>query len=190
MHRRPLRHLITATTALTFVLVVAACNAASPRALPQPQTGATPAAPAPTTSTPSAAAPTTSTPRATRSSTGPPTANANACVPFRATGGFYEAATIGTEELTTPTSRCTTISVSDVEDPASRAPTDTCGSFRVGFWPLTDNGSLTYTEPVIACSSFRTVLARNVPNNARYLVIYDVEYIEPTVQNLTFRIWH
>jgi hypothetical protein len=58
---------------------------------------------------------------------------------------------------------------------------------------MTDNGSLTYTEPVIACGSYRTVLARNVPNNARYKVLYDVEHFDPEAEimsHLTFRIWH
>ena len=46
---------------------------------------------------------------------------------------------------------------------------------------------------MIACGSHRTVLARNVPNNARYLVIYDVENFDPetgTMADVTFRIWH
>jgi hypothetical protein len=43
---------------------------------------------------------------------------------------------------------------------------------------------------VTACGEHRTVLARNVPDNARYLVLYDVDYIEPDVQQVTFKIWH
>jgi hypothetical protein len=194
MRHSPLRHLITAAMALAFMATVAACSSASPRALPVPETTATPAAPVPSTAAPSTPAPTTTTRRATHSATSPPTVEKNPCVPFRSEdGGFYEAATIGTEQLTTPRSRCTTISVSDVRDPDSRPPTDTCGHFYIGFWPITDNGSLTYTEPVIACSSHRTVLARNVPNDARYLVIYEVEHFDPaaeTMTHLTFRIWH
>jgi hypothetical protein len=193
MRHSPLRHLITATMALAFMATAAACSSASPRALPVPETTATPAAPVPSTAAPSTVAPTTTTRRATHSATSPPAVE-NPCVPFRSEkGGFYEAATIGTEQLTAPRSRCTTISVSDVRDPDSRPPTDTCGFFRVGFWPIAANGSLTYTEPVIACSSYRTVLARNVPNNARYLVIYDVEDIDfdtGAMADLTFRIWH
>jgi hypothetical protein len=107
-------------------------------------------------------------------------------------GGYYEGGTISTEQLTTPGSRCTTISVSDVHDPDSRPPTDTCGSFKVGIWSPV-NGNVTYLEPVTACGSHRTVLARNVPNNARYLVTYDVERFEPDADimtHLTFRIWH
>jgi hypothetical protein len=193
MRHSPLRHLITAAMALAFMATVAACSSASPRALPVPETTATPAAPVPSTATPSTAAPTIPTRRATHSATSPPTVERKPCVPFRSVeGGFYEAMVIGTEQLTTPRSHCTTISVSDVRDPDSRPP-DGCGYFFVGFWPLTANGSLTYTERVFACGSHRTVLARNVPNNARYLVLYDVEFFDPEAQIMTdvsFRIWH
>jgi len=191
MRHSPLRHLITATMALAFLATVAACSSASPRALPVPETTATPAAPVPGPATPSTAPPTTTTRRATHSATSPPTVE-NPCVPFRAKGGSYEAMVIATEQLTAPSSRCTTISVSDVRDPDSRPP-DGCGYFSIGFWPITANGSLTYTEKVFACGSHRTVLARNVPNNARYTVLYDVEYFDPEAQiltHLTFRIWH
>jgi hypothetical protein len=109
------------------------------------------------------------------------------CVPTRPQPGFYEAGRVGTAELTTPTSRCTTISVSDILDPAR--PADRCQTFRVGFWPLVD-GSLTYTEPLTACGGHRTVLARNVPDNARYLVLYDVDYIDPDIQTVEFKVWH
>jgi hypothetical protein len=109
------------------------------------------------------------------------------CVPLRPDTGFYEAGWVGTEELTTPTSRCTTISVSHVADPAN--PADRCQTFRVGFWPLVD-GSLTYTEPVTACGPHRTVLARNVADNARYLVLYHVDYIDPEIQTVEFKLWH
>lgn len=109
------------------------------------------------------------------------------CVPIRPRTGFYEAGRVGTEELTTPTSRCTTISVSDIVDPAK--PADRCQTFRIGFWPLVD-GSLTYTDPVTACGGNRTVLARNVPDNAQYLVLYDVDYIDPDIQTVTFKVWH
>ena len=109
------------------------------------------------------------------------------CVPLRPGTGFYEAGWVGTGELTTPASRCTTISVSHVEDPAN--PADRCQTFRVGFWPLVD-GSLTYTEPVTACGTSRTVLARNVPDNTKYLVLYDVDYIDPQIQTVRFKVWH
>ena len=109
------------------------------------------------------------------------------CVPIRPRTGFYEAGRVGSEELTTPISRCTTISVSDIVDPAK--PQDRCQTFRVGFWPLVD-GSLTYTEPVTACGGRRTVLARNVPDNAQYLVLYDVDYIDPQMQTVRFKVWH
>jgi hypothetical protein len=108
------------------------------------------------------------------------------CAPIRPETTFYEGGRVGTGKLTTPVSRCTTISVSHVADPTN--PADRCQTFLLGFWPLV-NGSLTYTEPVIACGEHRTVLARNVPDNARYLVLYGVDYIEPDVQQVTFKIW-
>ncbi|MEV4643057.1 hypothetical protein AB0J80_37535 [Actinoplanes sp. NPDC049548] len=109
------------------------------------------------------------------------------CVPLRPDKGFYEAGWVGTEELTTPTSRCTTISVSHVVDPAN--PADRCQTFRVRFWPLVD-GSLTYTDPVTACGKQRTVLARHVPDDARYIVLYKVDYIDPEVQTIQFKLWN
>ena len=117
----------------------------------------------------------------------PPSRTPGGCVPIRPEIGFYAAGRVGSDQLTTPTSRCTTISVSNVRDPANRA--DRCQTFRLGFWPP-DDGSLTYTEPVTACGRHRTVLARNVPNDARYLVIYDVDYIDPVIQTVKFRVWH
>jgi hypothetical protein len=108
------------------------------------------------------------------------------CAPIRPQTSYYEAGRVGTEQLTTPVSRCTTISVSHITDPTN--PADRCQTFRLGFWPLVD-GSLTYTEPVTACGEHRTVLARNVPDNARYLVLYNVDYIEPKVQHVNFKIW-
>ena len=109
------------------------------------------------------------------------------CVPIRPETGFYEGGRVATEELTTPALRCSTISVSHVVDTANAA--DRCQTFRVGFWPLVD-GSLTYTEPMTACGGRRTVLARNVPDNTRYLVLYDVDYIDPDVQTVEFKVWH
>jgi hypothetical protein len=109
------------------------------------------------------------------------------CIPLRPGTGFYEAGWVGTEELTTPASRCTTISVSRIVDPAN--PADRCQTFRVAFWPLVD-GSLTYTDPVTACGKQRTVLARHVPDNARYLVLYKVDYIDPEVQTIRFKLWN
>jgi len=113
--------------------------------------------------------------------------NSRQCVPTRPESGFYEAGRVGSEELTTPRSPCRTISVSNVRDAAN--PADRCQTFLVGFWPLVD-GSLTYTEPVTACGRHRTVLARNVPNRAHYIVIYYVDFIEPTIQTVNFRVWH
>jgi hypothetical protein len=110
----------------------------------------------------------------------------SSCVPIRPRSGFYEGGRVGTVELTAPVSRCTTISVSDIVDPAN--PADRCQRFLVGFWPLVD-GSLTYTEPVTACRGNRTVLARNVPDNTRFLVLYDVDYIDPDVQIVRFKVW-
>lgn len=123
----------------------------------------------------------------TAASAQPTVENSNGCVPIRPELDFYEAGRVASEELTTPTSRCRTISVSNVRDAAN--PADRCQLFLVGFWPLVD-GSLTYTEPVTACGRHRTVLARNVPNNAHYIVIYAVDYIEPDVQVVKYRVWH
>ena len=109
------------------------------------------------------------------------------CVAIRPGTGFYEGGRVATAELTTPVSRCTTISVSHIADPAN--PADRCQIFRLAFWPLVD-GSLTYTEPVTACGERRTVLAHNVPDNARYLVVYDVDYIDPDIQSVDFKVWH
>jgi hypothetical protein len=193
MRHSPVRHLITATMAVAFMATVAACSSASPQALPVPEITATPSAPAPSTAAPSTAAPTTPTRRATHSATSPPTVK-NPCVPFRSEkGGYYEGGTISTAQLTVPSSRCTTISVSDVRDPDSRPP-DGCGYFRIGFWVNAgDHWPTNFTEKVFACGSHRTVLARNVPNNARYQVVYDIEYFDTEANlmgHLTFRIWH
>ncbi|HET6532159.1 MAG TPA: hypothetical protein VFH03_16345 [Actinoplanes sp.] len=108
------------------------------------------------------------------------------CAPIRPDTEFYEAGRVGTDKLTTPISRCSTISVSHIVDPAN--PADRCQTFLIGFWPLVD-GSLTYTDPVTACGGRRTVLARNVPDNAEYLVLYDVDYIDPEIQTVKFTIW-
>jgi hypothetical protein len=109
------------------------------------------------------------------------------CVPIRPAPGFYEAGRVASAELTTPAANCTTISVSDIVDAAH--PADRCQRFLVGFWPLVD-GSLTYTEPVTACGGNRTVLARNVPDNTRYLVLYDIDYLDPNIQTVNFKVWH
>jgi hypothetical protein len=106
------------------------------------------------------------------------------CVSLRPDFGFYEAGRVATEVLTVPRSRCRTISVSHIKDPANRS--DRCQTFLVGFYPLID-GSLTYTEPVTACGRHRTVLARNVPNATRYIVLYQVDYLE---QRIRFKVHH
>jgi hypothetical protein len=116
-----------------------------------------------------------------------PTPSHRGCAPIEARFGFYAAGRVGTDELTTPASDCSTIKVSHIADPMN--PADRCQTFRLGFWPLVD-GSLTYTEPVTACGEHRTVLAANVPDNARYLVVYDVDYIDPEIQKVTFKVWH
>jgi hypothetical protein len=115
------------------------------------------------------------------------TAASPGCVPIRPASGYYEGGSVATAELTTPASRCSTVSVSHVQDPAN--PADRCQTFRVAFWPLVD-GSLTYTEPVTACGTKRTVLARGVPDNARYLVLYRIDYIDPEIQTVSFKVWH
>ncbi|MEU7906933.1 hypothetical protein [Actinoplanes sp. NPDC049118] len=117
----------------------------------------------------------------------PPSPATRGCVAIRPPAGHYEGGRVATGELRTPNSRCSTVSASHVADPAN--PEDRCQTFLVGFWPLVD-GSLTYTEPVTACGTSRTVLARNVPDNARYLVLYDVDYIEPEIQKVRFKVWH
>ncbi|MEV6488693.1 hypothetical protein AB0M20_08660 [Actinoplanes sp. NPDC051633] len=125
--------------------------------------------------------------RAVRTLTAATPPGHRSCNPIRPETSFYEGGRVATEELTTPVSRCTTISVSHVADPTN--PADRCQTFLLGLWPLVD-GSLTYTEPVTACGEHRTVLARNVPDNARYLVLYGVDYIEPDIQQVNFKIWH
>lgn len=106
------------------------------------------------------------------------------CVSLRPDFGFYEAGRVATEVLTVPNSRCTTISVSHIKDPAN--PSDRCQTFLVAFFPLVDK-ELTYTEPVTACGPHRTVLASDVPNGTRYMVLYDIDYLE---QAIRFRVHH
>jgi hypothetical protein len=107
------------------------------------------------------------------------------CVSVQPEAGFYEGGRVGTEVLTVPDSRCRTISVSHIKDPAN--PSDRCQTFLVGFYPLGEDGSLTYTEPVTACGGHRTVLARNVPDGTDYIVLYDIDYLEQRIQ---FRVHH
>ncbi|GGN94881.1 hypothetical protein GCM10010112_84610 [Actinoplanes lobatus] len=106
------------------------------------------------------------------------------CASVQPEAGFYEGGRVGTEVLTVPDSRCRTISVSHIVDPAN--PSDRCQTFLVGFYPPVD-GSLTYTEPVTACGRQRTVLARNVPDGTEYIVLYDIDYLE---QRIHFRVHH
>jgi hypothetical protein len=112
------------------------------------------------------------------------------CVPVRPRSEFYEAGRVASFPLTVPRSACTTISVSHVRDKADRS--DRCQTFLVGFFPV-DGSEATYTEPVTACSASprtRTVLASNVPDGAVYRVLYQVDYIEPTVQVVRYKVWH
>ncbi|WP_433790793.1 hypothetical protein [Actinoplanes sp. CA-252034] len=107
------------------------------------------------------------------------------CVSVQPENGFYEGGRVGTEILIVPDSRCRTISVSHIKDPAN--PSDRCQTFLVGFYPLGGDGSLSYTEPVTACGRQSTVLARNVPDGAEYIVLYDIDYLE---QRIRFRVRH
>jgi hypothetical protein len=107
------------------------------------------------------------------------------CVSVQPEIGFYAGGRVGTAVLTVPDSRCRTISVSHIKDPAN--PSDRCQTFLLGFYPLGEDGSLTYTEPVTACGGHRTVLARNVPDGTEYIVLYDIDYLEQRIQ---FRVHH
>jgi hypothetical protein len=112
------------------------------------------------------------------------------CVSVRPVTEFYEAGRVASFPLTVPRSACSTISVSHIKDPANRS--DRCQTFLVGFFP-TDGSEATYTEPVTACSipsRRRTVLASNVPNGTVYRILYNVDYIEPTVQIVKYKAWH
>ena len=110
-------------------------------------------------------------------------------MPTRPAGSFYEAGRVGSTRITVPESRCTTIAVSNIRDPRVRG--DHCQTFLVAF-VSTDGTDPTYTEPVNACSksaSKRIVLATNVPNGAVFFVLYQVDYIDPVVQTVRFKIW-
>jgi hypothetical protein len=112
------------------------------------------------------------------------------CSPTRPAPSFYAAGRVGSEELFAPTNRrCTTISVSHIRDP--RIPADRCQTFLVGFWPLV-NGSLTYTDPVRVCSvpaGKRTVLVTDVPDGAHFIILYQVDYIDPVIQTVRYKAW-
>lgn len=133
------------------------------------------------------------TPTASASAATQPTSTSaghgNRCVPIWPGIGFYEAGRIASTTITVPHSRCSTISVSHIRDP--RVPADRCQTFLVAFL-ATDGTDPTYTEPVTACSvpvGKRTVLATNVPNGAVFMVLYNVDYLEPVVQTVRFRVW-
>jgi hypothetical protein len=112
------------------------------------------------------------------------------CVSVRPVTEFYEAGRVASFPLTVPRSACSTISVSHIKDPAN--PSDRCQTFLVGFFPA-DGSEATYTEPVTACSvppKRRTVLASNVPNGTVYRILYNVDYIEPNIQVVSYKAWH
>jgi hypothetical protein len=112
------------------------------------------------------------------------------CVSVRPVAEFYAAGRVASFPLTVQDSGCTTISVSHIKDPA--VPSDHCQTFLVGFFP-TDGSEPTYTEPVAACSvppKTRTVLAADVPDGAVYRILYNVDYIEPSIQVIRYKVWH
>jgi hypothetical protein len=112
------------------------------------------------------------------------------CAPVRPVPEFYEAGRVASFPLTVPDSACSTISVSHIKD--SAVPSDHCQTFLVGFFP-TDGSEPTYTDPVTACSvrpKARTVLATNVPDGTVYRILYEVDYIEPSVQIVRYKAWH
>ena len=114
----------------------------------------------------------------------------NPCVPVWPGNGFYEAGRVASALLTVPLSACTTISVSDIRDAAN--PSDRCQTFLVGFFP-SDGTEPTYTEPVTACAvppSTQTVLARNVPDGMVYRVLYNIDYLQPALQQVRYKVWH
>lgn len=111
------------------------------------------------------------------------------CVPTRPDSSFYEAGRVGSTTITVPESRCTTIAVSNIRDPRVRG--DHCQTFLVAFLS-TDGTDPTYTEPVNACSksaSKRIVLATNVPDGAVFFVLYQIDYIDPVIQTVRYKIW-
>ena len=112
------------------------------------------------------------------------------CASVRPVPDFYEAGRVASFPLTVPDSACSTISVSHIKDSAD--PSDRCQTFLVGFFP-TDGSEPTYSDPVAACSvppKTRTVLATNVPDGTVYRIIYEVDYIEPSIQIVRYKTWH
>jgi hypothetical protein len=112
------------------------------------------------------------------------------CVSVRPVTEFYAAGRVASFPLTVPSSACSTISVSHIKDPAN--PADRCQTFLVGFFPA-DGSEATYTEPVTACAvppKTRTVLASNVPDGTIYRILYNVDYIEPSIQTVRYKAWH
>ncbi|GIF15008.1 hypothetical protein Ate01nite_50400 [Actinoplanes teichomyceticus] len=129
-------------------------------------------------------------PAAATASPGRGQATAPQCAPARPATDFYAGGRVASQPLIVPRSACSTISVSHIRDVADAS--DRCQTFLVGFFPA-DGSAATYTDPVTACAerpSTRTVLASGVPDGAVYRVLYAVEYIEPTIQQVRYTVWH
>lgn len=112
------------------------------------------------------------------------------CASVRPVTAFYEAGRISSFPLTVPHSSCTTISVSNIRDAADAS--DRCQTFLVAFLPADGSGP-TYTEPVTACSvpaDTRIVLAWQVPDGAVYRILYNIDYLEPSLQVVRYKAWH
>ena len=110
------------------------------------------------------------------------------CRPTRPGTEFYEGGRVASTVITA-TSGCTTIAVSHIRD--RRVPTDHCQTFLVAFLS-TDGTDPTYTEPVRACSvpaRERTVLATGVTAGTRFRMLYEVDYIDPDIQQVRYTVW-
>lgn len=108
-------------------------------------------------------------------------AAAPACVSTTPARDFYAAGRIASKPITDNNSRCTTISVSDIRDAVN--PADTCQTFLVTI------GSL-YSDLVEACAGTRTVLAYDIPAGTTFRILYQVDYIDPAPQVVTFKVWY
>ena len=110
------------------------------------------------------------------------------CLPTRPANAFYEGGRIASVPVTVPESRCTTIAVSHIRDVAN--PADRCQTFLLALHvPGSDP---TYTEPVRACSTTpaeRTVLATDVPDGTVFQVLYQIEYMDPEFQQVSYKVW-
>jgi hypothetical protein len=115
----------------------------------------------------------------------PADAATRGCRSVQPGSGFYEAGLVASEMLTVPvSSRCTTISVKDITDPAN--PADHCATFKVGYFPA--EAEAEYTDTVLACSTGgEVVLATAVPDGMPYRVFYKIDYLG---QSLRYTIRH